>query len=57
MTEQKKRRKAVRYYDERSEENDVQAIKKKPSRSIYGRAAKQGAWKWVDYLMLRGKNY
>ncbi len=56
-TEQKSRRKANRYYDERSEEREVQADSKKPSRSIYGRAAKKSPWKWVDYLIFRGKNY
>lgn len=56
-TEQKSRRKADRYYDERSEEREVQADSKEPSRSIYGRAAKKNPWKWVDYLIFRGKNY
>lgn len=57
MTEQKSRRKADRYYDERCEEKEVQAITKKPTRSIYGRAAKNNPWNWVDYLILKGKNY
>jgi len=56
LTEQKSRRKADRYYDERSEEQEAQAITKKPSRSIYGRAAKNSPWKWVDFLILKGKN-
>jgi len=57
MTEQKSRRRAKRFYDERCEEKEVQAINKKPSKSIYERAAKNSPWKWVDYLILKGKNY
>ncbi len=56
MTEQKSRRKADRFYDERSEESDIQAITQKPSKTIYGRAAKK-SWKWVDYLRLRLKSF
>ena len=57
MTEQNSRRRAKRFYDERCEEKEVQAINKKPSKSIYERAAKNSPWKWVDYLILKGKNY
>ena len=56
MTEQKARRKADRFYDERTEESDIQAIKKKPSRSIYGRATKK-SWPWTEYLRFKLKNY
>ena len=38
------------------EETDVQAREKKPSRSIYGRAAKK-PWQWSEYIKLRLKNY
>ena len=57
LTEQKSRRRSKRFYDERCEEKEIQAVSKKPSRSIYERAAKNNPWKWVDYLILKGKNY
>jgi len=56
MTEQKSRRKADRFYDERMEESDIQAIRKEPSRSIYGRASKI-SWKWTEYMRVRLKNF
>ena len=56
MTKQKKIRRTKHYYDERIEETDVQARERKPSRSIYGRAAKK-PWQWAEYIKLRLKNY
>ena len=56
MTEQKSRRKAERFYDERTEESDIQAITKRPSRTIYGRATKK-TWKWTEYVRYRMKNF
>ncbi|MCG3215589.1 MAG: hypothetical protein KAS63_02660 [Candidatus Heimdallarchaeota archaeon] len=56
MSKQKRIRKIDNYYDDRLEEDDVQAITKKSSESIYGNAAKK-PWKWAEYIKSRMKAF
>ena len=56
MSKQKKIRRSNYFYNTDLDEKDVQAITKKPVRSIYERAAKK-PWKWSEYIKLRLRCY
>ncbi|NPD87324.1 MAG: hypothetical protein HGN29_01290 [Asgard group archaeon] len=55
MLKQKTIRRASYFFNDELDEKDVQAITKKPTRSIYERVATKSR-KWMKYIKLRLKN-